>query len=94
MMAHNMRWRFARTGQSGVALLARRDASDLVVATFKQPLLDRERRGSGAVGEIEFHEDIGNVTLDGVLAETEFLGDLGVRQATRQAAKNFAFTRA
>src|SRR5436190_5371805 len=50
-----------------------------------------EDDGLDAVAELELLEDVRDVRLDGGVADVELLGDLAVRQAGGDQAKDFSF---
>ena len=52
---------------------------------LEQPGLVGEHDGLDAVAQVELLEDVGDVRLDGRLADEQLLPDLGVREAARRS---------
>src|SRR5437660_8910679 len=51
-----------------------------------------EHDGLDAVAEVELHEDPGDVSLDGAVADDELLGYLGVGEPARDEAKHLSLS--
>ena len=57
-------------------------------------VLQRVGDGSGPGGDVQLHQDIGDVAADGVLAQDQSVSDLLVAQAPAQQLEHLRFARA
>ena len=56
-------------------------------------MLHGESGGGGAIGQIKLEQDVGDVALDRVFAQTVAICDRGVRQAMGEASENLLLSR-
>ena len=79
---------------AGAAAAARgRASSTFAAAGLDEASLVGEHDGLGAVVEVELGEDACDVRLDGGVADDEFAGDVGVREAAGDEPQHFELAR-